>query len=314
MGTQLQKFAGVQSVSFCFQPPASESNNTTDVRFEARAKDEPWEVNMKQADDQYVNTFGLKIIAGRNFYKSDTARELLVNETFVKKLGFHTPQEVLGKRAIVDGDNPAPIVGVVKDFFNRSFHEDVAPIIIRPNYTVYSRCAVKIAGGDIKPVLAQIEKTWNETYPDYVYSYQFLDDSIAKFYELDDVMLVLIETFAVIAVFIGCLGLYGLVSFMAVRKTKEIGVRKVLGAGMQQILWLFGKEFSKLLLLAFVIAAPIAFWVMTLYLEDFKYRITIGAGIFALSIGVTFLVACLSVGYRSLRAAMANPVKSLRTE
>ena len=124
----------------------------------------------------------------------------------------------------------------------------------------------------------------------------------------------MIEGFAVIAVFIGCLGLYGLTRFMAVRKTKEIGVRKVLGAGIPGILWLFGREFTRLVIIAFVFAAPVAWWVMQQYLQDFKYRIPIGPGIFLLSIAATTLIVTLTVSYQSIRSALANPVKALRSE
>jgi len=175
-------------------------------------------------------------------------------------------------------------------------------------------CAVKINDANIKTTLAAVEKTWNAIYPQYVYRQEFLDEKIAKYYALDDIMLKLIEFFAGIAIVIGCLGLYGLVSFMVAQKTKEIGVRKVLGASVQNILWLFGKEFSRLVLIAFVIAAPAAWWLMNKYLQDFKFRIHIGVGVFVLAILITLVIAVITVGYRSLRAAVANPVKSLRSE
>lgn len=236
-----------------------------------------------------------------------------MNETMVRKLNLGAPTAILGQ-SIKINRMMMTVVGVVRDFNNYSLHSEIAPIIIYPAKGDYHTCAVKIDPLNVHADLAALEKIWSGTYPEYLYSYAFLDDSIAKFYELDSSLLKLIEFFAAIAVFIGCLGLYGLTSFMAVRKTKEIGVRKVLGAGIPGILWLFGREFSKLVLIAFAVAAPAAWWIMQQYLRDFKYRITLGPAIFLLALAVTAIIVVLTVGYRSMRSALANPVKALRSE
>jgi len=314
MGAQIASIAGIRDVSFCRYAPASEANNTTNLRFANRAEDEHWETNTKSADDQYVRTFGLKLIAGRNYFPTvDSAREALVNETLVRRLNLGTPAAILGQTIRINR-RQATVVGVVRDFNNQSLHSEIAPVIIYPSKDEYRTCAVKIDPAHIHSDLAALEKIWSETFPQYLYSYTFFDDSIAKFYELDTSLLRLIEFFAAIAVFIGCLGLYGLTSFMAVRKTREIGVRKVLGAGVPGLLWLFGREFSRLVLIAFVVAAPVAWWIMQYYLRDFKYRITVGPAIFLLALGVTTVIVALTVGWRSMRSALANPVIALRSE
>ena len=313
--TSLAGVAGVEKTSLCFTAPASSDNDNNDIQYDNRGNVEPYNVNVKNGDDQYLSTFGLTLAAGRNFYPSDTTREFLVNETLVRKLNLQSSQEIIGKKIRVNGGHSRGIVvGVVKDFHNYSFRGEIAPICISPDYTNYSLCAVKLNMGRMGSELPALEQLWNDTYPEYSYSYQFLDDSIAKFYETDTMMLTLIELFAGIAIAIGCLGLYGMVSFMAVQKTKEIGVRKVLGAGIPHILWLFGKEFVRLLLVAFLIAAPIAWYAMHKWLQDFAYQIHIGAEIFLLGLFTTFFIAALTVGYRTLKSSFANPVKSLRSD
>jgi putative ABC transport system permease protein len=313
--SRIEQVAGVSMGSFCYQAPASNSNNNTGLRYDTRTEDEVFSVNMKAADDQYLATFGLKLVAGRSIAKSDTVREFVINETLVRKLNVKSPQEVIGKQLSINGGTiTAPIVGVVKDFYNYSFRTDISPVCIMSDVNRYQNYALKVNTAQLSPTLKAIENLWNDTYPEFVYRYEFLDERIADFYALDDIMLQLIQFFAGIAIFIGCLGLYGLISFMAIQKTKEIGVRKVLGASVENILWLFGKEFMRLVFIAFMVAAPLAWWVMNKWLSEFKYKIEIGPGIFTLAIAATLLIAALTVGYRSLRAALMNPVKSLRSE
>jgi putative ABC transport system permease protein len=310
---QVESIAGVENVSLCYQPPASEANWQTGVRLQNKAEYEPFPVNLKFADEDYIETYDLKILAGRNLQQSDTVREYLVNEELMKKLGFASPEEIVGK--ILDVDHEVfPIVGVVKDFHNRSFHEGIYPQVFCTVKGGYDVISIRMNLQTATTSLAAIEKAWTATYPEYVYKYRFMDEQVARFYEDEGVILQLVRLFAGIAVFIGCLGLYGLAAFMVARKRKEIGIRKTLGASISGVLWLFGKEYFRLIVVAFAIAAPLAWWGMNGWLKDFAYRITIGAGIFAVSLLATFVLMVLTVGFQSVRAALANPVRSLRSE
>ena len=162
--------------------------------------------------------------------------------------------------------------------------------------------------------LAALEKTWTNMYPEQLYEYEFLDQQTAQFYEAEQSMLQLIQVFSFIALFIGCMGLYGLVSFMAIQKTKEIGIRKVLGGSVGHILWIFGKEFFRLIVIAFMLAAPLGWWIMSRWLENYEYAFDMTWWVFAMEILIISFICFLTIGFRSAKAALTNPVNSLRTE
>ena len=231
----------------------------------------------------------------------------------MKKLQLASPEDILGKTLAVDGV-PHQVVGVVNNFHNHSFHEKIQPQVIASDVSNYDVAALRIQLQNTKPTLAAIEKTWTSIYPEFFYEQDFMDAQIAEFYQQESIILKLVRLFAGIAIFIGCLGLYGLSAFMVTRKTKEIGIRKTLGASIGGILWLFAKEYVRLILLAFLVAAPLSWWAMNTWLQDYAYRISVGMGIFTVSLLATFGIAMVTVGTQSVRAALTNPVKSLRSE
>jgi putative ABC transport system permease protein len=311
--TQFKSIPSIEKVSYIWTPPMSQSHNTTNVRYDTRQQDEKFQLNTKYVDEDYVNLYGIKLLAGRNIAHVDTMREALVNEELVKRLGEKSNNKVLNKIINFNGKN-LTIVGVVQDYHVMTLHEKIPPLAITSHTEMYQTVAVKMNMADAQNTIKKLDKIWSATFPDFVFEYEFYDEAIGKMYQMETAMLGLIQAFALIAILIGCLGLYGLVSFMVAQKTKEIGVRKVLGASIGQILWLFGKEFSFLILIAFIIAAPAAWWVLNGWLQDFEYRISISFGVFAAAIFLTGLIAVITVGWQSSRAALANPVKSLRTE
>jgi putative ABC transport system permease protein len=314
---ELLSIKGVQSATFSSDVPSSESNNSTNFSYDHRP-DEKFDVYRKFADEDYFKTFGLEIIAGRSYEKSDTSRELVVNETLVKKLGIKNPGDVLGREIRIGKVNGrdiwCTITGVVRDFKTNSLREAVKPLVLVERNTRYRCTSIKIGTDQLQQTLAKIEEKWNKFFPEFVYTPSFMDERINSFYKQENQLSLLYKLFAAIAIFISCLGLYGLISFMVVQKTKEVGIRKVLGASVLNITYSFSKEFTILIIIAFALAAPVAYYMMNNWLNNFAFRINIGVFVFVIAIVASVVIAWITVGYKSIKAAIANPVKSLRAE
>ncbi|MEP6466076.1 MAG: ABC transporter permease [Parafilimonas sp.] len=303
---------GVQSVSLTNDAPSSDNNWSTGFAFDHGANKD-FQIHLKFGDADYIKTFGLQLIAGRTYSESDTARELVVNETLLKMLHISNPKDILGKDIQLSG-KWLPVVGVVKDFKDHSLRSEIKPIVLTTDKTNYGETAIKLHSSNIGATKAAIEKTWNEFYPDYTYSADFLDETIAHFYDEEEHLSVLYKIFAGLAIFISCLGLYGLISFMTIQKTKEVGIRKVLGASVSSIIYMFSKEFTFLTIISFFIAAPVAWYAMSNWLNNFVYRVPLSISFFIVAAIASIVIAWITVGYKAIKAAIANPVKSLRTE
>ena len=313
--TQLQNINGVQQVSLSSTTPIEDNNDMwTNFIFNHAAKRTDFYSIVKMADKDYVPTYHLPLIAGRNMRASDTMRDVLVNEMLIKNLGFTNPEDALNKEIAFNDKVKGTIVGVLKDFHSRSFRDGMAPIVIVTLKDNYSMASVKLATKNIVPAMKSIEKLWNTTYPDFVYEYKFLDDKIAGFYKQEEQLSQLYTLFAGIAIFLSCLGLYGLASFMAVQKIKEVGIRKVLGATVSNIVYLFSREFTVLILIAFAVATPVAWYFTNKWLQNFIFRIDLSWWIFLVGGIASLIVALATVSFQAIKAAIANPVKSLRTE
>ncbi|MEO7766874.1 MAG: FtsX-like permease family protein, partial [Ferruginibacter sp.] len=276
------------------------------------------EIKMVGADYDFIPTYGIKMAAGRNFsreYKGDTA-SFIINEATLSVLGVKTANEVVGKPlvyAMVRGK----IIGVVQDFHFESMHEHIIPLVLllpANGQDFYNRLSVKIAGKDIGGGLAQLEKTWKHFLPETPFSYTFLDENFDRLYQAETRQGRLFTTFSCLAILIACLGLFGLSAFTITQRVKEIGIRKVLGASIGNIVRMISKDFLKLVLIAAVIAFPVAWYAMSKWLQDFAYRVGISWWIFGAAGVVAFLIALLTISFQAIKAAVANPVDSLRTE
>jgi len=307
---------GVQAVSFSSNTPVEDANNMwSTFKFDHAIKEAGFKAITKFADNEYMPAYKLQLIAGRNLQPSKMTREFLVNESLMKSLGIKNPNEILNKEISIWGDKiKCPVVGVLKDFNDRSFRQDLAPLLITTNNTMYNQAGIKLATTNISSTMQSVKTIWEQTFPDFVYEYKFLDDKIEAFYKQENQLAQLYKIFAAIAIFLSCLGLYGLTSFMAVQRIKEIGIRKVLGATVVNIVYLFLKEFIILIIIAFAIATPLTWHYMHKWLQDYVYRINISWWLFAAGGLVAIIIALATISFQAVKAARANPVKSLRTE
>ena len=266
-------------------------------------------------DEAFVPTYDIKMTAGENFRNFDKTGNIILNETAVQDLGFKSSEEAVGKRIKYAGRDTY-IAGVLHDFNFESLHQDIqAMIMIKPSdSTNYNWLSVKMAGQNLPEGIAYLEKTWKQFLPMFPFDYQFVDQQFGELYQAEQRQGKMFIAFALLAILAACLGLLGLTAFVVQQKVKEIGIRKVLGASTASIVGMLNKDFLKLVLIALVIASPIAWFLMHRWLEDFAYRIQIPWWAFLVAIVVASLVASLTISFQSIKAALANPVKSLRNE
>lgn len=270
---------------------------------------------LKFIDDKFLSLFNIKLLAGRALMKTapgDTLRNVLVNESLIAKLGYRKPEDAIGTTFYSGG--PAIIQGVVADFQSESKHKKRRPCILMYNENRFFTASVKLRSGNTHATISRIEKDWSALFPASLFHYEFIDDHVAGMYRQEDKVYAAFRLFSILAIVIGCLGLYGLVSYAAMQRTKEVGIRKVLGASPFHILSLFGREFFVLIGLAFLVAAPLAGFIMHRWLDNFAYQTSMGAGVFMAAIGASAGIAALTMAYQSLKAALSNPLKSIRTD
>ncbi|WKN43461.1 ABC transporter permease [Tunicatimonas pelagia] len=292
-------------------PTATGIRNGTTARLPHQTEVDGIESEMKSIDLHYLDFYQLELIAGRNFTRTSTQfDEFIVNETLANAL-FTSPEAALGQELDIN-EGRATIVGVVRDYHNNSLQEEISPgVFINWDYGIYE-AAVRLSG--LSDGLAQLKEGWEAVFPQRVYEYAFLDDQLASSYQLEQMILRGFTIFAILAILIACLGLIGLTTFSLTRRTKEIGIRKVLGATVQQVFALLSQQYLKLIIIAAVIAVPVANYFLADWLADFAYRITIAWWFFVLPTAMVLLIALIAISTQTLQAATRNPMDSLRNE
>jgi putative ABC transport system permease protein len=321
---ELVQVPGVSSVSIGYGFPGDlVAGDGITVPRDGEQKEQS--VTQLMVDYDYIETLGIELVAGRGFSKemtTDANEAFIINETAVKELGFGTAENALGQPLEwnvwggegTDSLKRGQIIGVVKDFHYKSLYDKMEPTVLQIFPPAYWKVAVKMETADLPNTLAQVKEVWSQFAPDFPIDYRFLDDSFEQMYQAEDKLKVLLSIFTAMAIFVGCLGLFGLAAYAAERRKREIGIRKVLGASVENIVLLLSQDFVKLVLLALLIASPIAWYFMNDWLQDFAYRINVGWWVFVLAGLTAVTIALLTVGFHAIKAALKNPVRNLRTE
>jgi putative ABC transport system permease protein len=321
---ELVQLPGVSSVSIGYGFPG-DAVAGDEIMVPKNGSLEKQSATQLMVDYDYIRTMGLQLVAGRDFSKgmgTDKDHAWIINETAVKQLGFGTPQKALGQKLywhVWNDKNPdsikeGQVIGVVKDFNYKSLYDKVETTVLQIFPDAAWKVAVKMKTADIGITISQVKNIWNQFTPEYPIEYKFLDENFEQMYRSEDKLKSLLWIFTTMAIFVGCLGLFGLAAYSAERRRKEVGIRKVLGASTKGVVVLLSKDFVKLVVISLLIASPVAWYFMNKWLRDFAYRINISWWIFILAAALTILIALLTVSFQAIKAAIANPVKSLRTE
>jgi putative ABC transport system permease protein len=277
---------------------------------------QPTNINMYDVDYDFVSTYGIKLVAGRAFstsFATDSTKAIIINEAAAKSLGYRSPQQAIGKKFSQWG-REGQIIGVMRDFHYRSLAQNVEPLNFRINPSNSWVFTLKVSAQNIPATITAIQNKWKVLIPQRPFDYSFVDEAFNKQYATEDRFGKLFLNFAILAIFISCLGLLGLASYSTLQRTREIGIRKVMGASIFGIVNMLSREFLLLVIIAAVIAFPLAWFGMNKWLQDFAYRINISWWIFAVAAMLAFFIAITTVSFQAIKAALANPVKSLRSE
>ena len=320
----LMNLPQVEDLTFSSGPPMSAVNASSNMRLPAQSKADEINTERKYVDPNYLSVFKIPLVAGRNLQEGDkitTKKDsinrynVLINKKAASVFGFKSAAAALGQTMVI-GEDIATIVGVTDNFDNVAIQDEINPCILYYSTDWIAMASIKMKTTNAPATLEQIKKNWEALYPDQVYKSMTLDDYIQHkaFYVLEDLMYQAFKIFSILSIVIGCMGLYGLVSFLAIQRQKEIGIRKVLGASVNSILYLFSKEFTWLVLIAFLIAAPVGYWAMSSWLQTFANRIDLQVSYFAITFLISVLIVVFTIGFQAIKAAVANPVESLRSE
>jgi putative ABC transport system permease protein len=318
---EIKKLAAVKGAATSWNVPGGELGRSFNVRqANADSNLNRFTVRHTAVDYEFLDVYGIKLIAGRNFQPTDhnsrgnALKNILINQSAARLLGFASPEDAIGK-PILRGSRKWDVIGVVNDYHQKSLRHPLEPMIFMPFYSTNSEISVKVTPGtDLTKTLAAIKQKYEAFFPGNLFDYFFLDENFNRQYQNERLFSKAFSIFATLAILVACLGLFGLAMFSTIQRTKEIGVRKVLGASVSNILLLLSKEFVKLVIIASVIAFPVAWWVMNKWLQDFSYRISISWWIFLAAGSAALLIALITISFQAIKAAIANPVKSLRTE
>jgi putative ABC transport system permease protein len=315
---KLRSIPGIALVSLSSDAPSSNNTWSSTMDFIDGKKEVREDIQVKLADTNYFRMYGLRLLAGTSAPQSDTINAVAINESYLHRLGYQEPRAIIGKQIKEFSGNPH-IVGVVADFFPHSLRDPIKPLVIA-NGTGDARVFnIKLVpraadGSNWPATIAAIQKAFHSVYPNDDFDYEFVDDTIAKFYKAETDVSRLLAWATGLTMFISCLGLLGLVIYVTDQRTKEIGIRKVIGASVTNLIVLLSRDFLKLIGLAILIAVPIAWWGSRKWLENFAYKTTLSWWIFAAGGGALLLIALIILCIRTLRAALANPVAALRSE